>query len=71
MVEELSPEETAAMVKFAGTPAVARFEPVNHQRMEISLAWANGLVPEIQRVVTARIKKAMQDYMTAHPDAPH
>jgi hypothetical protein len=71
MVEELSPEETAALVKFAAMPVVARFEPVNHQRMAISLAWSTSLAPEVQRVVGARIKMAMQTYMTAHPDARH
>jgi hypothetical protein len=71
MVEQLSPEEAAAVVKFALSPVVARFEPVNHQRLTMSLAWANSLAPELQRVVNARIKKAMRDYMSAHPLAPH
>jgi hypothetical protein len=71
MVEQLSPEEAAAVVKFAGSPAVARFEPVNLKRLAMSVDWGNSLSPELQRVVNARIQKAMRDYISAHPREPH
>jgi hypothetical protein len=71
MVEQLSPEEAAAVVKFARSPAVARFEPVNLKRLAMSVDWGNSLSPELQRVVNARIQKAMRDYVSAHPREPH
>jgi len=71
MLDELSPEEADAVVKFGLSPAVTRFEPVNHRRMAMSVEWANSLAPELQGVVNARIKKAMRDYVSAHPLEPH
>lgn len=71
MVGQLSPDETAAMAKFALTPVVARFEPVNHQRMAIGSEWASSLAPELQRVVAERIREAVQSYVAAHPGEPH
>jgi hypothetical protein len=70
MVGQLSDDEIATMRKFALSPTVTRFEPVNHQRMKIGLDWSNGLSPKLQRVVNERIQKAMQDYAAKHPHDP-